>query len=185
MESITLKHGQPWWLMHLHNGCYLLMGLVLIIYPPQASLPLTGLLGGLLLLAGLSTAVMGIRLRRSGEADTAWLIVSSLRNGLFGLILLIEMGSPRSTMINILGLWGLVYAFLQAIEAIFYFLGTRVSQDKDYWVEVIHFFCVLVAGGFAFILIMLPDSLRMAGLFLLGLGIVQAVLTRRLRATAA
>ena len=189
MESITQKHGQPWWLMHIHNGCYVLMGLVLMLYPIQASLLHTGLLGGLLLLAGLSTAVMSIRLRKSGQAEATWLILSSLRNSLFGLTLLVEMGSSLNTMVNILGLWGLVYAFLQAIEAIFYFLGTRASQDKDYWVEVIHFFCVLVAGGFAFVLIIrpmsLPNSLGMAGFFLIGLGIIQVVLTQRLRAAGA
>ncbi|WP_041951888.1 DUF308 domain-containing protein [Spirosoma spitsbergense] len=184
MESITRKHVQPWWLMHLHNGCYVLMGIVLMIHPLQASLLYTGLLGGLLLLAGLSTADMSRRLHNSGQANTTWLILSSIRNGLFGLTLLVTMGSPLSTMVNILGLWGLVYAFLQAIEALFYFLGTRVSQDKDYWVEVIHFFCVLVSGGFAYVLIMLPNSLGMAALFLIGLGIIQVVLTYRLQASA-
>lgn len=186
MESITKKHVQPWWLMHLHNGCYVLMGLVLILHPLQASRLYTGLLGGLLLLAGLSTAAMSIRLRKSGQADATWLILSSFLNGLFGLTLLVEMGSSLNTMVNILGLWALVYAFLQAIEAIFYFLGTRASQDKDYWVEVIHFFCVLVAGGFAFILIIRPmsllNSLEIAGFFLIGLGNIQVVLTQRLRA---
>lgn len=184
MEAITQKHIQPWWLMHLHNGCYVLMGLVLMIHPLQASMLYTGLLGGLLLLAGLSTGVMSTRLRKSGQADASWLILSSIRNGLFGAALLVEMDSPLNTVVNLLGLWGLIYAFLQAIEAIFYFLGTRASQDKDYWVEVIHFICVLVAGGFAFVLIMLPNSLAMAGLFLIGLSIIQVVLTQRLRAAA-
>ncbi len=188
MESITQKHGQPWWLMHLHNGCYVLMGLVLMTQPLQASRLHTGLLGGLLLLAGLSTAVMSLRLRKNNQAGAAWLILSSIRNGLFGLMLLVEMGSSLNTMVNILGLWSIVYAFLQATEAMFYFLGTRASQDKDYWVEVIHFICVLVAGGFAFVLIIrpmsLPISLVVAGLFLIGLGNIQVVLTQRLRAAA-
>lgn len=189
MELIPQKHVQPWWLMHLHNGCYVLMGLVLIMHPLQASRLHTGLLGGLLLLAGLSTTVMSIRLRKSGQAEATWLILSSLRNSLFGLTLLVEMGSSLNTMVNILGLWGLVSAFLQAVEAMFYFLGVRAGQNKDYWVEVIHFICVLVAGGFSYVLIIRPgnwfDLLITAGLFLIGLANIQIVLTQRLRAAAA
>ena len=184
MET-TNAPASPWWLMHLHNGCYALMGVVLLIHPAQASALHTGLLGALLLGAGLSTALLGIRRRQAGQADNYWFILSSLRDSLFGLFLLVEIGSPLKMMVNILGLWAIIYAFLQSIEAMFYFLGTRSNEDKDYWVEVIHFICVFIAGGFAFILVMRPEglqtSLGFVGLFLIALGMVQALLTQRLR----
>ena len=189
METITQKQTPPWWLLHLHNGCYLLMGLILFFYPIQAFSLYTGLLGGLLLLAGLSTAWFGYRRRQGGQGDNSWYLLSSSRDILFGLTLLVEMESSLKTMVNILGLWAVVYAFLQAIEAMFYFLGTRANADKDYWVEVIHAVCVLLTGGFAFVLIMRPEgqptSLQFGSLFLIGLGIVQGVLTQRLRAGTA
>lgn len=188
MQPITQKQAQPWWLMQLHNLCYALMGVTLLIYPMRSSALHTGLLGGLLLLAGFSTALLSSRLSRSGQIDSIWFTLSSIRNLIFGLILLVDMGSSVQTMVNILGLWAIVYAFMQAIKAMFYFLGTRYNQDKDYWVEVIHFVCVFITGGFAFVLIMrpagLPTSLGFSGLFLLGLAIIQVVLTQRLRASA-
>ena len=160
------------------------MGVVLFIHPNQASTLHEIGLGGLLFLAGLSTAWFGYRRRQGGQRDNSWFILSSIRDSLFGLALLIEIGSPLKTMVNILGLWAIMYAFLQAIEAIFYFLGTRANDDKDYWVEVIHFFCVLIMGGFAFTLLMRPEglqtSLGFVGLFLVGLGAIQVLLTWRL-----
>ncbi|AUD05871.1 DUF308 domain-containing protein [Spirosoma pollinicola] len=186
METITKKQTPPGWLTHLHSGCYVLMGLILFMYPIQASTLYTGLLGGLLVLAGLSTAWFGYRRRQGGQRDNSWYLLSSIRDSLFGLTLLVEMDSSLKTTVNILGLWAIIYAFLQAIEAMFYFLGTRANDDKDYWVEVIHAVCVLLAGGFAFVLIMRPEgqptSLQFGSLFLIGLGIIQGVLTQRLRA---
>lgn len=189
METITQKQIQPWWLMQLHNGCYVLMGLLLFSYPAQFSTLYTGLLGGLLLLAGLSTAWFSYRRRQNDQRDNSWYLLSSIRDMLFGLALLVKMNSSLNTMVNVMGLWSILYAFLQAIEAMFYFLGTRANADKDYWVEGIHAGCVLLTGGFAFVLLMQPDgqpsSFQFGSLFLIGLGIVQGVLTQRLRAGSA
>ena len=185
MDALAQKRNQPWWLRYIHNACYVLMGVVLLIQPTQASTLHEALLGSLLVLAGLATATFGIRRYQYGERDNYWFILSSVRDSLFGVVLLIIMGASLRTMINVLGLWAIIYAFLQAIEANFYFLGTRSNEDKDYWVEVIHFFCVLIAGGFAYTLIMRPEgltaSLGFVGLFLVGLGILQGVLTWRLK----
>ena len=180
---------RTWWLMHLHNACYALIGVVLLIRPTESSALRAGLVGGVLLLAGLCTLTMGLRRRQRGEADNLWFMLSSSRDIIFGILLLVELAEPMPTMVNLLGLWAVIYAFLQAIEANFYFLGTRANEDKDYWVEVIHFGCVFIAGGFAFLLIMRPDglatSLHVVGLFLVGLGLAQEVLTRLLQRDAA
>ena len=188
METINPK-AAPWWLMHVHNGCYILMGVVLLIYPLLASALHAGLLGGLLLLAGISTVRLGIRRRQLKQSDNSWFTLSGVRDIIFGILLLTAFDEPRQMMVNLLGVWAVVYAFLQAIEAMFYFLGTRSGKTQGYWVEVIHFFCVLIAGGFAFVLVMRPEglqpSLDLVGLFLIGLGIMQVLLTRRLQADAA
>ncbi|ADB42893.1 hypothetical protein Slin_6949 (plasmid) [Spirosoma linguale DSM 74] len=189
MTMKTLHHpAQPWWLMHLHNVCYALMGVALLIHPTETSPLRTGLLGGLLLLAGICTLTLGMRRRQRGDTDNLWFILSSGRDIIFGIWLLAVMNQPMGAMINTIGLWAIIYAFLQAIEANFYFLGTRANEDKDYWVEVIHFACVFIAGGFAFLLIMRPDgltaSLGYVGLFLVGLGLVQELLTRMLQRDA-
>lgn len=171
--------------MHVHNACYVLMDIVLLVHPTQASTPHALLLGGLLLLAGATTLALGIHRRRTKQGDNDWFILSSTRDILFGVTLLIQAGQPLATLVNILGLWGIMYAFSQAIEAIFYFLGTRNDQKEDYGIELIHAACVLIAGGFAFTLIMrpegLPASLGFVGLFLILLGLAQGLLTRRLR----
>lgn len=183
MTTISLKPNALW-LMHTHDLCYVLMGLVLLVYPTQSSQLYTCLLGSLLLLAGLSTAGVSIRRRQMKQTDNYWFILSGIRDTIFGFILLITSGGSLKIMVNVLGMWGIMYAFLQAIEALFYFLGTRSNADKDYGVEFIHFFCVLIAGGFAFTLVMRPEglqtSLGFVGLFLVGLGIIQAILTQRL-----
>ena len=186
METIPQSHTTTsWWLMHLHNAAYALMGVILLLYPTQHSTLHMGLLGTLLLLAGACTLALGTRRRRLRQADNDWFILSSLRDGIFGLLLLFYLNSPVQMMVNLLGLWAIIYAFLQAIEANFYFLGTRSNDDKDYRVEVIHFICVFIAGGVAFLLIMRPDaldtSLGFVGFLLIALGLVQEVLTHRLQ----
>lgn len=185
MNARTKKRTYPWWLTHLHNACYAGMGIILLIHPAQGSIRHEIGLGSLLLIAGLCTGLFGLRRRQLGERDNYWFILSSLRDIAFGIALLVMVGNSLQTMINVLGLWAIVYAFLQAIEANFYFLGTRSNEDKDYGVEVIHFICVFIAGGFAFLSIMrpegFPDSLRYVGLFLVGLGLAQAVLSWRLK----
>ncbi|AUD05416.1 MULTISPECIES: DUF308 domain-containing protein [Spirosoma] len=185
MKTNTIKTAtQPWWLMGLHGGFYAGMGLVLLIHPTTASLLHALLLGGLLLAAGVCTMILGFRRKRHEQVDS-WFIISGIRDSIFGVALLVEAGQPLAMIVNILGLWGIVYAFLQAIEAIFYFLGTRSDEKEDYGVEIIHAICVLVAGGFAFSLVMRPDglqtSLGFVGLFLLVLGGLQGLLTDRLQ----
>lgn len=185
MET-TNPNLTAWWLMHVHNLCYVLIGVVLLIYPAQVSSLHTGLLGGLLLGAGISTATLGVRRRRLKLPDNSWFTLSGVRDIIFGGLLLTALDQPLHTMVNLLGAWALVYAFLQSIEAMFYFLGTRSRATGGYWVEAIHFVSVLLAGGFAFMLVMRPDGLRTSldfvGLFLIGLGIAQMLLTRRLQA---
>ncbi|GAB3641991.1 DUF308 domain-containing protein [Spirosoma arcticum] len=185
MDILAQKQNQPWWLRYIHNACYGLMGVVLLVNPTQASMLHEALRGSLLGLAGLATALFGIRRHQYGERDNYWFILSSIRDMLFGIALLIIVGDSLRTMVNLLGLWAIIYAFLQAIEANFYFLGTRSIEAKVYWVELIHFFCVLVAGGFAYTLVMRPEglvaSMGFVGLFLIGLGILQCVLTWRLK----
>ena len=182
-------HATPWWLMHVHNACYTLMGIVLLLHPAKSSFLHAALLGGLLAGAGVCTLLLGWQRRQAGQFDSYWFILSSLRDIIFGTLILLQMQQPRQALIDGLGFWALVYAFLQAIEANFYFLGTRSNGDKDYWVEVIHFICVFIAGGFAFLLLMRPGgaqaSLPYVGLFLVALGLVQIVLTQRLRRDAA
>ena len=65
-----------------------------------------GLLGTLLLLAGACTLALGIRRRRLRQADNDWFILSSLRDGIFGLLLLFYLNSPVQMMVNLLGLLG-------------------------------------------------------------------------------
>ncbi|MBO0952844.1 DUF308 domain-containing protein [Fibrella forsythiae] len=184
----TPQPAAPWWLMYLPNAAYLLMGIILLIHPDKPSSLHTGLLGGLLLLAGVATLTLGLHRRKRNQTDTDWFTLSSLRDIGFGIALLAVISEPLGTTTNVLGFWGIVYAFLQAIEANFYFLGTRSNEDKDYGVEIIHFICVLIAGGFSFLLIMRPEgfpaSFRYVGLFLVALGFVQGLLTRRLQRDA-
>ena len=171
--------------MRLHNICYVGMGVVLFVHPAKATGLHTALLGGLLLGAGVAISVLSVRRRRSGRADKGWYVLSSIRDIFFGVLLLADISDPLRSMVNILGAWAIFYAFLQAIEAMFYFLGTQGKEDKAYWIEVIHGVCVLIAGGIAFALIMRPadssNSFNLAGSFLIALGLAQSLLTYRLR----
>lgn len=179
----------PWSILHLRNICFILVGIILLVYPPQASSLYTGLLAGLLLLAGLSTALLGLRMRQLKRQADLWLILASLRDVLFGIFLFTHLDQPLLTILATLGLWALVFAFLQSVEAMYYFLGTRSKRSSGYWVEITHFTCVLVAGAFAFILVMHPanpqPSLGYVGLFPIALGVFLALLTQRLIQTNA
>ncbi|GAB4019324.1 hypothetical protein GCM10028808_56710 [Spirosoma migulaei] len=173
----------------MHDISYTLMGVILLIHPTKASPLTTGLLGSLLLLAGLSTSWLSMRRRQLNQPNDYWLLLSSGRNTLFGVMLLANLGKALPTVINLLGMWAILYAFLQALEAMFYFLGTRTKGGTDFEVQLIHVLCVLISGGFAFVLLMQPvgiaASLRFVGLFLIVLGIIQSALTQRLKATSA
>ncbi|GAB4019381.1 hypothetical protein GCM10028808_56950 [Spirosoma migulaei] len=160
------------------------MGLLLLFMNPIQT-PGTGLLSGLLVLAGFSRVIVSSRRRHKGQPNNNWFVLASIRDILFGLTLLTMMDVSLKSLVNSLGLWALIYAFVQAVETMFYFLGTPASATKGYWVGVIHFICVLLAGGFAFMLMLGPQerqtALRFGSLFLIGLGIVQGLLTHQLR----
>ena len=184
METINSKNT-PWGMLHVRNICYVLMGAVLLLYPDRASGLHTGLLGSLLVVAGLSMALLGVRMRQLKQSADLWLILGSMRDIIFGVTLLVQLDESLVTILGTLGFWALVFAFLQSVEAMYYFLGTRSNKSTGYWIEITHFSCVLVAGGFAFVLVLHPDSkqpsLGYVGLFLIGLGLLLFLLTQRLR----
>lgn len=188
MET-TNSTQTPWSILHIRNVCFILMGIVLLVYPAQVSALHTGLLAGLLLLAGLSTALLGLRMRHLKQQADIWLILSSLRDLLFGIFLFTQLSQPLQTTLATLGFWAIVFAFLQSVEAMYYFLGTRSAKASGYWIEITHFTLVLVAGAFAFMLVMRPESsqseLSYVGLFPIGIGILLGLLTLRLTQTNA
>ena len=188
MET-TQSTPTPWSILHLRNFCFVLVGIILLVYPAQASTLYTGLLAGLFLLAGLSTALLGLRMRQLKKQADLWLILSSLRDISFGIFLFVQIDQPLLTLLAALGFWAVVFAFLQSVEAMYYFLGTRSKRSSGYWVEITHFTCVLIAGAFAFVLVMHPEtsqsSLGYVGVFPIVLGILLALLTQRLIQTNA
>ncbi|WP_460972928.1 DUF308 domain-containing protein [Spirosoma migulaei] len=85
-----------WWIRYMHDISYALMGMILLIHPTKASPLTTGLLGGLLLLAGLSTSWLSMRRRQLNQPNDYRLLLSSVRDTLFGVMLLANLGKATN-----------------------------------------------------------------------------------------
>jgi uncharacterized membrane protein HdeD (DUF308 family) len=149
------ENGQRWWLLTLRGGAIggigiLLLLMVLDIRP----VPMGYALGGLLLIAGSCAGCFGWVNQRIGQ-DGLWLMLNGLIDIGFGVAALVLSHNPVETMIDLIGFWALLFAFLQSVQSIYVYIGLQYGPDPT--VKILHILLVGASGGLAFTVLMRPE----------------------------
>ena len=174
------------WLTFARGAFYILMGAFLFIFATGFS-PSTGrLVGALLLLAG----VVGISysmLNRRADSNNWWGLLQGANDSVFGVVLLFVANGGVHNFIDMLGFWAVIFAFLQAVQAMYLAL---MQGGASLPLKAVHFLTVGVLGYMAFNMLLRPigpvDSLGITGFFPIALGILIIVrqrLTQRTKVT--
>lgn len=177
--------AQRWWLLTARGALYILIGAVMFVFANTYS-ALTGhIIGVLAILAGLCGLGFAFTNQRA-EKNNIWGILHGLTDVAFGIAIWVYSEGTIKGLVDVLGFWAMMYAFLQAVQAMYVMFSAKSAGGMNYPGKVIHFLNVLVAGGFAFMLLLRPqgfsDSLGLAGFFPIALGVLIIVLTQQLRA---
>ena len=157
---------------------YILMGGALFLYANTFT-PMAGrVIGFFVLLAG------GVGLgywvfNRQADQNNLWSLLHGLNDVVFGFVFLFTAGSGLKNFVDMLGFWAVMYAFLQAVQAMYLAL---MQGGSSLTVKVIHFLSVVTAGYLAFDILLRPnglfDSMGITGFFPIVLGILLIVLQR-------
>lgn len=181
--STPYSTGRSWWLLYLRSGLLASIG-ILMVFAGNAHSSVLISLSALLSTAGL-LAVRFRQVCKIARTATNWFLVAGLLDIVAGLALLFYLHHPNQGIVLMFGAWGILVALIQAIEAIFIFIGLQTSgENRDSSGRFIHFLNVLICGGIAFMLLLQPlggDSTHYAGWFFIALSITLLLLTRRLQ----
>ena len=136
-------------------------------------------LGVFLLLAGLVGAAYS-RFNSRIDPNNFWVTVHALNDLVFGVVFIVMASKGIKGFIDMIGFWAVVYAFVQAVRAMYVAL---MEGGSSLAMKLIHFLSVAVAGYLAFNTMLRPigliDSLGITGFFPIALGIL-VILTARL-----
>ncbi|MFD2571494.1 DUF308 domain-containing protein [Spirosoma soli] len=178
---------QRWWLMMGRGVLYILIGAVMFIFAGSYSAQSGHIIGALAVLAGLCQLVFSFTNQHS-EKNNIWGILHGITDVAFGVAIFIFSEGTVKGFVDVLGFWAMMYAFLQAVQAMYSFLAARGAGVVSS-TSLVHFANVLVAGGLAFTLLLRPagfdESLGFIGVFPIVLGALIIVLTQQMRAQAA
>lgn len=178
---------QRWWMLTLRGVAIggigiLLLLMVLGIRP----VPMGDALGGLLLVAGVCAGWFGLVNQRTQQGGL-WLMLNGLIDTGFGIAALVLAHQPVENMIDLVGFWALLFAFLQAVQAMYFYVGLHYGSDP--WVKILHGLLVLASGGLAFAVLMDPeppaDPVLLTGLLPMLMGGLLIALGSRLHHDAA
>lgn len=154
------------------GACYILLGAGMFVYANTFT-PGTGrILGVVTLLAGLAGSAYA-RINSRVDSNNFWTILHGLNDLIFGVVFLITAGNGLKNFVDMLGFWALIYAFLQAVRAMY---AALMEGGSSLFNKLVHFISVAVAGYLAFDILMRPvgliDSLGIMGFFPMILGIL-------------
>ncbi|AUD01141.1 hypothetical protein [Spirosoma pollinicola] len=181
--SIPNSTTQSWWLLYLRTGLFASIG-VLVVFAGNSQ-PFVGIaLSTLLIIAGL-LAIRFRQVSRIPGAATNWFLAAGLLDIVAGLALLFYLHHPDQGIVLVFGAWGILVGLIQAVEAMYVFIGLQTSvESRSMSGTLIHFLNVLICGGIAFMLLLQPlgdDSTQVVGWFFIAFSITLLLLTRRLQ----
>ena len=181
--STRQSTGQSWWLLYLRSGLFAGIGILMVFAENSQSFVLI-LLSAILSIAGL-LAIRFRQVSRIPETATNWFLTAGLLDIIAGLVLLFYLHHPNQGIVLILGAWGILVALIQAVEAMYVFIGLQTSGgSRDSSGTLIHFLNVLIGGGIAFMLLLQPlgaNSTQFVSWFFIALSMALLFLTRRLQ----
>lgn len=184
----TQTHSTPWGLLLTKGLIYVLLGVFIMVFA-RSFTPLSGqILGGLLILAGVFQLLFSGR-NHSTDNSNIWGYAYGLNDVGFGIAVVAHSMGDTNAIVEMLAFWAMVYAVLQSVQAMYSFIAARGGPGIPVTNMLIHAACVLIAGGMSYVLLSFTTgfdaSMRLSGLFPIGLGISIFVLTQLMRSQAA
>jgi uncharacterized membrane protein HdeD (DUF308 family) len=147
-------NGQRWWLLTLRGGAIGGIGILLLLMVLDLRPVSMGYaLGALLLIAGTCAGWFGWMNQRNKQNDL-WLMGNGLIDIGFGIAALVLAHRPVEDMIDLVGFWALLFAFLQAVQVMYFYIGLQYGPDPT--VKIIHALLVGASAGLAFAVLMRP-----------------------------
>ncbi|GAB3507144.1 hypothetical protein GCM10027341_41210 [Spirosoma knui] len=145
------------------------------------------IIGALAILAGACQLAFSFT-NRGTESNNMWGILHGIADLGFGIAMFIYSQGTIKGFVDVLGFWAMMYAFLQAVQAMYAFLSARGGTGVNLPSVLVHFANVLIAGGLTFTLLLRPagfdSTLGYVGVFPIILGALIIVLTQQMRAQA-
>ena len=174
-------------MLYVRGVIYVIIGMVMFVFANTYSSISSIVIGVLALLAGGGQLVFSFANQRSLK-NNVWGMLHGITDLAFGVAMLVYSEGTVGGLVDVLGMWAVMYAFLQSVQAMYAFMAVRGPG----WVSgtsIVHFLNVLTAGGLAFMLLQYPagfyDSLQYIGIFPIVLGALIIVLVRQMQIRAA
>lgn len=178
---------QRWGLMIGRGVLYILIGIMMFVFAGSYSAQSGYIIGVLAVLAGICQLIFSFSNQRE-EKNNIWGVLHGITDVAFGVAIFVFSTGTVKGFVDVLGFWAMMYAFLQAVQAMYTFLAARGAGVVSS-TSLIHFANVLMSGGLTFTLLLRPagfdDSLGFVGAFPIVLGVLIIMLTQRMRAQAA
>ncbi|WP_046376268.1 DUF308 domain-containing protein [Spirosoma radiotolerans] len=184
----TQNHSTPWGFLLTKGLIYVLLGVYILMFA-QSFTPLSGqILGSLFILAGIFQFLFSSR-NHSTDNSNIWGYAYGLNDIGFGIAIVVDAMGDTTTIVETMAFWAMVYAVLQSVQAMYSFIAARGGKSIPVTNKLIHAADVLVAGGMSYVLLSFTrgfdESMRLSGLFPIGLGLSIFVLTQQMRSQAA
>ncbi|CAN5256940.1 hypothetical protein BH09BAC4_BH09BAC4_29040 [soil metagenome] len=151
-----------WQLLIIRGLLYGLLGVSMLL----ASSPPMQLFGGLLVSAGVCGCIYAIYSLQI-DRNYFWEALRSLADIGFGIWFLVYSQGDVSRFLDVLGFWGVMYVFIQAVQTIYAFMLLGLKQPRNRLGNLLHFGAVLASGAIAFTA--LTSAAENPPLFLIGI----------------
>lgn len=173
------------WLLISRGSIYALIGTMLFVFANTFTVQSGRIIGVLALVAG-ACGLAYASLNQAADRNRLWGVLHGLNDIVLGAAIMIYADGTINGFIDVLGLWAVLYAFLQSVQAMYAFISGRGAMKADFTNrKVVHFLNVAVAGALAYILIFRPagfqESLGFVGVFPIALGVLIIVMALQMR----
>ncbi|WP_080237322.1 DUF308 domain-containing protein [Spirosoma rigui] len=179
----THSTTQRSWLLVARGILYILIGGSMFMFASSYSAQSGHIIGSLAMLAGICQLVSSF-VRNQTDKNNFWGILHGITDVGFGIAILLFSNGTVKSFVDVLGFWAMMYAFLQAVQAMYAFMAARGNGTFS-GTSLVHLANVLVSGGLTFTLLLRPagfdNSLDFIGIFPMLLGVLIIVLTRQMR----
>ena len=170
-------------LLFLRGVLYVIIGITMFVFATTYSSTSGIIIGVLALLAGGCQLAFSFANQRDLK-NNIWGILHGITDVAFGIGMFAYAHGTIAGLVDVLGMWAVMYAFLQSVQAMYAFMAAR-GPGYVSGTSLVHFLNVLTAGGLAFMLVLKPggflDSLRYFGIFPIVLGVLIIVLVRQMQ----
>ena len=176
-----------WALLIARGVIYVSIGIILFLFIGEQTSGFARVISGLLIVAGVCGLLYSFTNLRA-DRNYIWELLRSISDVGFGIALIVLSKSDEDEFLSILSFWAMMYAFIQAVQAMYSFLQSGVSSTISLSGKVLYTLGVFIAGGLSYVLLMRPgnngEPTSIIGLFTIALGAIILVLAIQQRRQA-